>query len=86
MAIAGGARMAYQNGLNAQMSNSVTKPKVSFQESARRALAAVEQIKKDYWDEACQCQKRGFMFRGDGCKCVPCLCDNLLEIIRKDVE
>ena len=68
------------------MSNSVTKPKVSSQESARRALAAVEQVKEDYKDEACQSQKRGFMFRGAGCKCVPCICDSLLEIIRKDVE
>ncbi len=67
------------------MSNSVNESKVSLQESARRALASVEQIKKDYWDKACQCQKRGFMFRGADCKCVPCICDKLLEIIRKDV-
>lgn len=68
------------------MSNSVTESKISLQESARRAVVALEKAKESYKDKACQSQKRGFMFRGAGCKCVPCLCDNLLEIIRKDVE
>ncbi len=58
----------------------------STKQTAHQALASVEQIKKDYWDGACQSQKRGFMFRGADCKCIPCLCDNLIEILREDVK